>query len=186
MQICHYKIYCMFFNIFSYLQLSASSEISRSTPNDIVYYSMTTDCLVAMDRTNITFRARANNDISLALGSEDSSTSGTHYQIVIGGWSNTKSVIRFAIAGSACVYYNGSSLSQSFFWWILGILDRGFCPCWYRKFCGEWNYHDLSSLKTIHSQLYLDHDRIWFLGRMEIHKRYLNVIDTWVVTACKE
>lgn len=110
----------MFFNIFSYLQLSASSEISRSTPNDIVYYSMTTDCLVAMDRTNITFRARANNDISLALGSEDSSTSGTHYQIVIGGWSNTKSVIRFAIAGSACVYYNGSSLSQSFFdeFWV--------------------------------------------------------------------
>nr|XP_034303094.1 collagen alpha-3(VI) chain-like [Crassostrea gigas] len=98
----------------------SSSEISRATPNDVVYYSLTTDCLVAMDRTNITFRARAKHDISLALGSEDSSTSGTHYEIVIGGFTNSKSLIRFAIGGTECVNYNGSPLSESFFdeFWV--------------------------------------------------------------------
>lgn len=83
-----------------------------------------------MDRTNITFRARAKHDISLALGSEDSSTSGTHYEIVIGGLTNSKSVIRFAIAGTECVNYNGSPPSEFFldeFWvsWTGGSVRVG-------------------------------------------------------------
>lgn len=94
---------------------SASSDISRTTPDDQVYYSLTTDCFIATGRTSVAFRARANNDVHIALGSEDSSTIGPHYEIVIGGWGNTQSTIRFGIGGTACVYQSGSYLTQTYF-----------------------------------------------------------------------
>uniref|UniRef100_A0A8W8KLL6 Uncharacterized protein n=1 Tax=Magallana gigas TaxID=29159 RepID=A0A8W8KLL6_MAGGI len=93
----------------------SSSDISRSTPDNKVYYSLTTDCFVATGRTSVAFRARANNDVHIALASEDSSSSGTHYEIIIGGWGNTQSTIRFAIGGTACVYQSGSYLTQTYF-----------------------------------------------------------------------
>lgn len=97
------------------LLLSASSDISRTTPDNQVFYSMTTDCFVAMGRESVAFRARANTDIHIALGSEDSPSSGTHYEIIIGGWNNTQSAIRYGIGGTTCVSESGTPLSQSYF-----------------------------------------------------------------------
>lgn len=93
----------------------ASSEISRNTPNDQIYYSLTPDCFVATGRTSVAFRARATNNLHIALGSEDSRSSGTHYVIVFGASSNTMSLLRFAIGTSYCDSYSGSVLSQTYF-----------------------------------------------------------------------
>ncbi|XP_065930762.1 collagen alpha-3(VI) chain isoform X1 [Magallana gigas] len=97
------------------LGCASSSDISRTTPNDQVYYSLTTDCFVATGRTSVAFRVRASNDVHIALGSVDNATSGTHYEIVIGGWTDTQSAIRFAIGGTACVSNSGSRLSGIYF-----------------------------------------------------------------------
>eukprot|EP00105_Crassostrea_gigas_P027990 XP_011449500.1 PREDICTED: uncharacterized protein LOC105343729 [Crassostrea gigas] len=93
----------------------SSSEISRNTPNDNIYYSLTPDCFVATGRTSVAFRARANNNLHIALGSEDSSSSGTHYVIVFGHSSNTVSLLRFARGSSSCDSYTGSVLRQTYF-----------------------------------------------------------------------
>nr|XP_034303093.1 collagen alpha-3(VI) chain isoform X2 [Crassostrea gigas] len=101
----------------------SSSDISRNTPNNLVYYSLTTDCFVATGRTSVAFRARANNDLHIALASEDSITSGTHYEFIIGGWANSRSEIRYGISSTVCDSYSGSVLTQTYFdeFWISWI-----------------------------------------------------------------
>lgn len=88
-----------------------------------MYYSLTTDCLVATGRTSVAFRARANNDLHIALASEDSITSGTHYEFIIGGWANSRSEIRYGISSTVCDSYSGSVLTQTYFeeFWISWI-----------------------------------------------------------------
>lgn len=93
----------------------SSSEISRPTPNNKVYYSLTADCFIATGRRFVAFRARANNDLHIALGSADSLTFGTHYEIIIGGLNNTQSTISFDIGQNTCVNQSGTSLSQTYF-----------------------------------------------------------------------
>ena len=98
----------------------AASDINKSTPNDNVWYNLTTNCLVATGRTYLTFRARASNDVNIAFTSDNSVTSGTAYDIVIGGWKNTRSTLRLGIGGSECVHTNHNPLSQTFFdeFWV--------------------------------------------------------------------
>ena len=98
----------------------AASDISRSTPDDNIWYNLTTNCLVAIGRTYLKFRARANNDVHIAFTSHNSVTSGTAYDIVIGGWGNTRSTLRYSIEGSECVHTNHNPLSQTFFddFWV--------------------------------------------------------------------
>ncbi|XP_078326582.1 uncharacterized protein LOC111124108 isoform X2 [Crassostrea virginica] len=98
----------------------SASDISRSTPNDHIWYNLTTNDLVATGRTYLRFRARANNDVNIALTSHDSVTSGTAYDIVIGGGGNTRSTLRYGIEGSECVHTNHNPLSQTFFdeFWV--------------------------------------------------------------------
>eukprot|EP00105_Crassostrea_gigas_P035818 XP_019919966.1 PREDICTED: uncharacterized protein LOC109617743 [Crassostrea gigas] len=97
------------------LARTASSEITKRTPDNKVYYSLTTDCFVATGRASVAFRERANNDVHIALDSEDSSTCGTHYEIIIGGLNNTQSTISFDIGGNTCVDQSGTFLSQTYF-----------------------------------------------------------------------
>ncbi|XP_062608615.1 collagen alpha-5(VI) chain-like [Saccostrea cucullata] len=99
---------------------TSSTEISRSTPNDLVYRSLTSNCFVAMKRTSFTFRARANNDLQLALGTHDCDDCGTHYEFIIGGWGNTKSAMYYGLSGTQCATYSQAILDQTFFdsFWI--------------------------------------------------------------------
>lgn len=98
----------------------AASDISRSTPNDHIWYSLTTNCLVATGRTYLRFRARANNDVHIAFTSQNNVTSVTAYDIVIGGWGNTRSTLRTGVEGTECVHTNHNPLSQTFFdeFWV--------------------------------------------------------------------
>ena len=99
----------------------ASEDISRSTTDNGVWYSLTPNCFVAMGRTYLKFRARANVDVQLALTKYDSISSyGTAYHIIIGGWTNTRSTIRFGIGSNECVYVSHTPLSQTYFdeFWV--------------------------------------------------------------------
>ncbi|XP_062569275.1 uncharacterized protein LOC134231336 [Saccostrea cucullata] len=97
---------------------TSSSEISRSTPNDYTYYALSTSCFLALGRTSFTFRAKANNDLHLMLNTHDNSSSGSYYEFIIAGWSNTKSVLR--IDGTQCDEHLELLLSQSWYdtFWI--------------------------------------------------------------------
>lgn len=68
-----------------------------------------------MGRNSVAFRVRANNDVHISLASEDSSTNGTHYEIIISGWNNTQSAIRYGIGGATCVNNTRPTLSQVYF-----------------------------------------------------------------------
>ena len=99
----------------------ASADISRTTTDAGVWSSLTPDCFVGMGRTHVKFRARANNDVHLALTKYDSTSSaGTAYYIIIGGWSNTRSTIRFGLGTVECVYTSHTPLSRTYFdeFWI--------------------------------------------------------------------
>ena len=54
---------------------------------------------------NILIEINATNDAHIALG-EDTEHDGKHYEIVLGGWSNNKSVIRAKNQGDNLVEYN--------------------------------------------------------------------------------
>ncbi|XP_048773613.2 collagen alpha-3(VI) chain-like [Ostrea edulis] len=100
---------------------SSSSEISRYTPDDSVnYLSLSSNCFVLTGRTSYTFRVKAHNDVHMVLSSVDSYTSGTHYEVIICGWGNTRSTIRYSIRGSECVAYSATLLSQTYFddFWV--------------------------------------------------------------------
>ncbi|XP_062578439.1 collagen alpha-3(VI) chain-like [Saccostrea cucullata] len=99
---------------------ASSTEISKTTPDDQTYVSLTSNCLVAMGRTYLKFRARANNDIHIAIGTADCDNCGSHYEIIFGGWANTKSVIRYGIDGTECDSHTLNILDQTFFdeFWI--------------------------------------------------------------------
>ncbi|XP_061170090.1 collagen alpha-5(VI) chain-like [Saccostrea echinata] len=73
-----------------------------------------------MGRENLKFRARANNDINIAISTDDCDNCGTHYEIIFGGWANTKSVIRYGIGGTECDSHSQTILDQTFFdeFWI--------------------------------------------------------------------
>ena len=99
----------------------ASEDISRTTTDAGVWSSLTPDCFVGMGRTHVKFRARANNDVHLLLTKYDSASSaGTAYYIIIGGWSNTKSTIKFGLGGNVCVYTSHTPLSRTYFdeFWV--------------------------------------------------------------------
>ncbi|XP_078326552.1 collagen alpha-3(VI) chain-like [Crassostrea virginica] len=99
----------------------SSADISRTTTDAGVWSSLTPDCFVGMGRTHVKFRARANNDVHLALTKYDSTSSaGTAYYIIIGGWSNTRSTIRFGLGTVECVYTSHTPLSRTYFdeFWI--------------------------------------------------------------------
>lgn len=72
---------------------------------------------MATGRTYVTFRGRANNDITVMLTTLDSSTSYEYY-IIIGGWGNSKSAI--LDRGSYCMFYSAVILSGTYFeeFWI--------------------------------------------------------------------
>ncbi|XP_062586604.1 uncharacterized protein LOC134248196, partial [Saccostrea cucullata] len=99
---------------------TSSSERSLNTPDNRTYVSLTSSCLLAEGRTFLTFRARANNDFQIAIGTDDCDNCGTHYEIIFGGWANTRSVIRYGIGGTECDSYSQTILNQTFFdnFWI--------------------------------------------------------------------
>jgi len=49
--------------------------------------------MTVSDKSNVRFRVKACNDVIVGLGTS-SDTNPNTYQIVVGGWANTKSVIR--------------------------------------------------------------------------------------------
>ncbi|XP_062568044.1 collagen alpha-3(VI) chain-like [Saccostrea cucullata] len=104
---------------------TSSTEISKTTLDDKTYISLTSNCLVALGRTYLKFRARANNDIHIAIGTDDCDNCGTHYEILYGGWDNTISVIRYGIGGTECDSHTQNILDQTFFdeFWISWSLD---------------------------------------------------------------
>jgi len=66
----------------------------------------------------LTFQVKASNDAHIALGSASITYSGgrqipEHYEIVLGGWSNSKSLIRSTTHGATMAEYSGAVLSGS-------------------------------------------------------------------------
>ena len=61
-------------------------------------------------KKSITFTVRANNDAHVLLQKDRFDYTNNVVEIVIGGWSNTKSVIRNAVKGTDLVSHTVSAL----------------------------------------------------------------------------
>ncbi len=87
------------------------------TTNDSNTYLDFKDGLIASNG-ELTFQVKTGNDAHIALGSSQIVYSGgrhisEHYEIVLGGWGNSKSLIRSATDGAAMAEYLGPVLSSS-------------------------------------------------------------------------
>lgn len=73
---------------------------------------------LSADNGQLTFQVQANNDAHIALGSSSVIYPGGrqipgHYEIVLGGWFNSKSVLRSSTGGAQMAEYHGAVLSSS-------------------------------------------------------------------------
>lgn len=82
----------MYFNI---ILGNTSSGLPLHTPNSYSYHSLSDIGINATTRTSLVFTVRACNDAHIGLFTAyPSMTQNRFYEIVIGGWANSKSVIR--------------------------------------------------------------------------------------------
>ena len=97
------------------------AEVTQSpvcTPNDRTWYNFK-DGLTATGGELI-FRVQANKNAHVALGSSQITYSGgrnipDHYEILLGGWYNTRSIIRSSTEGIMMASHTGAVLSSSEF-----------------------------------------------------------------------
>ena len=79
--------------------------------------------------SSFTFQVTAQNDAHIALSADGKGPDDKHYEIVIGGWDDTKSVIRNENQGKELVEVKGGWLrgKDGFFWisWGDGTLRVG-------------------------------------------------------------
>lgn len=84
-------------------------------------------CITAADRSEFSFQVSAQNDAHVALMSTDN-TADPLYEIVIGGWNNTKSCIRLGKQQECKTLYCGPvvySDTYTQFWvsWVNGVIS---------------------------------------------------------------
>jgi hypothetical protein len=82
-------------------------------------------CIAAKERSFYTFQVKAKNDAHIALMSADDDTKPL-YEIVLGGWGNSKSCLRIAKQSTCKSTYYGSVLSQTAYkpFWVSWINSR--------------------------------------------------------------
>ena len=80
---------------------SGKAVESLSTPNKYSYANW-----FKLTSNSVVFRVKTSNEAHIALGT-DCKHDGTHYEIVIGGWGNSKSVMRSRNQGKNFCEFNG-------------------------------------------------------------------------------
>ena len=120
-----YKIY----QVKKYILLSFSAYASIFHTQDI--YSYTQVWVTVMDEDHIVFRARACSDVHVGLARYPGISNVEMYEVVLGGWENTKCAIRSSIQGESEVEVQEEgvvSCTQSrSFWisWVDGAIKAG-------------------------------------------------------------
>jgi hypothetical protein len=116
--------------------LSSASSSECAAPeidvplNFANYVTFPGDTKVLSSGFEMRFQARASNDIHVAFFTEKQQRSEDAYEIVLGGWSNTKSAIRRGTAAAALVEALGAVCSPTEFrsFWVRlagGVLSVG-------------------------------------------------------------
>ncbi|XP_046377746.2 uncharacterized protein LOC124149944 [Haliotis rufescens] len=112
-------------------RFSPSSVVPLAT-NTVYKYQSLHDLGVnlAPDATSFTFKVRAENDAFVALLQEDGVTNQNIYEVLIGGWHNTRSVIRTGKQFNSRVEARHTPLSSTQFrdfWisWEDGVISVG-------------------------------------------------------------
>ncbi|CAH1794507.1 unnamed protein product [Owenia fusiformis] len=106
----------------------SSHEVQINTPND---YNFKHGWVATGDTKFFTFAVQACSDAHLELQATPGDTDNLNYEIVIGGWSNTQSVIRTRKMGpNVAVFQTPNLLSCSafhLFWlsWAGGVIEVG-------------------------------------------------------------
>ncbi|XP_046555666.1 A-agglutinin anchorage subunit-like [Haliotis rubra] len=109
----------------------ADASVTVHTPDQQSYLPLGPLGVTVQERTSIRFNLTASNDAHVALYTPINGTVPMDiYEIVIGGWSNTKSVVRTRQQGRAKVSETHSALASSTakpFWmsWSLGVIKVG-------------------------------------------------------------
>ncbi|XP_071084712.1 uncharacterized protein [Haliotis cracherodii] len=112
-------------------QFALSSDVSLATNTVYRYQSLhNLGVDLAPGATSFTFKVRASNDAHLALLRDDGVTDQNIYEVVIGGWGNTQSVIRTGMQHANRVTVRHTPLSASKFrdfWisWENGVISVG-------------------------------------------------------------
>ena len=95
--------------IYCHLVTSIHQCIYQQTPDQYKYIPVKGFDASAGE---VTFEVKARNDAHIALG-EDNLHNGKKYEIVLGGWGNTQSVIRGRNQGSNLVTYRAVVLNNA-------------------------------------------------------------------------
>lgn len=111
------------------LILLVATDIELFTADDQQYVELSPYCITAANRSAFSFQVSAQHDAHVALMSTDN-TAGLLYEIVIGGWGNTKSCIRLAKQQECKNTYLGpvvNSYTYTHFWvsWANGVISLG-------------------------------------------------------------
>lgn len=111
------------------LIIHVATDIEVFTADDEHYVKLSPKGITAADRSAFSFQVSAHHDAHVALMSRDNTTYPL-YEIVIGGWGNTKSCIRLGKQQQCKATYYGpvvNSDTYTQFWvsWINGVISLG-------------------------------------------------------------
>ncbi|XP_056009539.1 uncharacterized protein LOC130051548 [Ostrea edulis] len=109
---------------FNCTELKAAS-IEVSTGNNQRYVKLSRFCITAKERSFYTFKVKATNDAHIALMSADDDTKPL-YEIVLGGWGNSKSCLRTRKQSSCKSTHQGGVVSGTTYksFWVSWINSR--------------------------------------------------------------
>ncbi|XP_062615001.1 uncharacterized protein LOC134276742 [Saccostrea cucullata] len=117
----------VFFLLLPYIRASAIIEVL--TEDDTQYIKLSTHCITAAERSFFSFEVKAKNDAHFALMSADDDNEPL-YEIVLGGWTNTKSCVRVEKQGTCYGTKQAQVLQESSFktfwvYWLNGNITVG-------------------------------------------------------------
>ncbi|XP_046564872.1 uncharacterized protein LOC124273641, partial [Haliotis rubra] len=112
-------------------RFAPTSDVSLTTNTDYQYQSLhSLGVDVASRATSFTFKVRASNDAHVALLQDEGVTDRNIYEVVIGGWGNTQSVIRTGMQHANRVTarhrpLNGTQFRDFWISWEDGVISVG-------------------------------------------------------------
>lgn len=123
-----YLAFCKYWSWFS-LIIHVATDIEVFTADDKHYVKLSQKGITAADRSAFSFQVSAHHDAHVALMSRDN-TEDPLYEIVIGGWRNTKSCIRLGKQQQCKATYSGPVVNNDTytqFWvsWVNGVISLG-------------------------------------------------------------
>ncbi|XP_048242378.1 uncharacterized protein LOC124146843 [Haliotis rufescens] len=109
---------------------SLSQRAIFSTSPNHIYHSLFDDGVIKRSHTSLKFKVKACGDANVALQTLYQNSNTQMYEVVLGGWSNSKSVFRRCAKCDSLMEYSGAVVSCSQykqFWtnWVDGTVKVG-------------------------------------------------------------